>query len=313
MMYNFLADESGKIIAMSEVDREIYGAYDLGEGDVKFSIHEDAIDGMIFTYNDIDIDLTDMGPANALLDCTKVGEKIVVEGHINPHASAYYIFDTNSGDFEEQVYGCNFIYHDGDITTAVYSIWGEVYNLAGDLIGSFDDGEIFELEFTDNNKAVKAVCYTFVDGEEITEEKTFELPDTGTRSMYYYADFIVGNRYSAWARFIKDAPEDAKGFVIVNPPEYMKYRFYNSETIDEDAGDRLTFVALYDDTEVQVESEGKILTETTLRKGEEINLRVNIPEGIPVKNLKIKVNNEEITFPIGQLSGKDPVHCKFIE
>lgn len=314
MMYNFLADESGKIIAMSEVDREIYGAYDLGEGNVEFSINDGAAgDGLMFSYNGIDMDLTDLGPANALLDCTKVGEKIVIEGHINPHNSAYYVFDTNTCEFEAQCYGANFIYYEGDITTAVYSIWNEVYNYAGDLIGRFDEGEIYDLEFTDNNKAVKAVCTNFVDGEEFTEEKTFEIPDTGTRSMYYYADFAVGERYSAWARFIKDAPKNAKGFVFIRPREFMKYGLYNSEILDEETEDNLVFVALYDDTEISVESEGNIISETTLRKGEAIKYQVNIPEGIPVKNLIIKVNNEETEFPIGQLSGKDPVHCKFIE
>ena len=314
MMYNFLADESGKIISVSEVDTEIYGAYDLGEGDIEFCINdEEAGDGLMFTYNGINIDLTNMGPANCLLDCTKVGEKILIEGHINPHNSAYYIFDTNSGDFEEQCYGCNFIYHDGDITTAVFSTWDQVYDYAGDLIGWFDEGEIYDLEFVDDNKAVKAVCYRFEGDEEIEEVKTFEIPDTGTRSMYYYADFIVSRRYSAWARFIKDAPEGALGFVIENPPQYMMYRMYNSEVLDEDTDNHLVVAALYDDTVVSVEENGEELMNITLRKGECVNLQVVIPEGIPEKNLKIKANNEELTFPIGQLSGKDPVHCQFLK
>ncbi|MBR5944432.1 MAG: hypothetical protein IKZ94_05735 [Lachnospiraceae bacterium] len=322
MMYSVLTDNSGKVTAISEVDTEIYGAYDLGEGENDISV-----DGMIFKYNDMEIDMTDVGPANVLMDCTKVGDRILIEGHVNPHYGAWYVYDTNTGDYDVELYAGQVIYYNGDITTAVYSINNEVYNYAGDLIGWFDEGEILDLQFTNNNQSVKAVNYTFVDGDEIEEEKEFEIPETGIGTIYKYLDFCATYRSSKWAGLIDEAPNDAKGLVIVDAPDRLSYYMHYTKILDENADEQMIVAALQDETVITVESgepefkdDGsmnwktkEVLYEQTLEKAEAVEFTTNITEGIPDKCIRLKADGEEKLFPIQTLSGENPLRCKFID
>lgn len=103
-----------------------------------------------------------MDVINSIIDVIPVGEKIVVECHVGPKNAVYCIFDTTSQSFESDLIGCNLIWYDNDIKTAVYSFWSDIYAYDGSVIKSYDftDNEfISDLMFSDDNtKLIVTIC-----------------------------------------------------------------------------------------------------------------------------------------------------------
>lgn len=134
-----------------------------------------AYEGTVFEYEGQKYDIADREPlVTAITDCKPAGKYIVVEGHCGPKNSLYGIFDTETESFEKNIAGSNLIWHDEDITTAVYSFWSGIYAYDGSLLAdlALSEGDlIYGLEFRDGYTKV-AVTIQTDDGssyEEIIE------------------------------------------------------------------------------------------------------------------------------------------------
>ena len=132
--------------------------------------------GTVFTYEDLSYDISDRVPGvNAILSCTKAGKHIVIDGHIGPKNGAFLLFNTETRQFEDEIFGSNFIWYDDDITTAVYAFWNEIYRYDGSLVGTVlmtEGSYLYGLEFAENHSKVKATIMT-ESGD--TEEQIFDL------------------------------------------------------------------------------------------------------------------------------------------
>lgn len=123
-------------------------------------------EGTTFTYGKNTYDVTQLAPAaNAITGCQIVGEHVVVEGHVNPQVGVYLIFNTQTMDFEGELTGTHLICHSDDITTAVYACREEIFDYAGNLLGTAATAEgealyISQLIFSDDLTAVYARCET---------------------------------------------------------------------------------------------------------------------------------------------------------
>ncbi|MGN1176398.1 MAG: hypothetical protein ACI4S1_13180 [Roseburia sp.] len=128
-----------------------------------------SFEGTVFHYGEKEYDVTSRVEAiNSIIDAIPVGEKIIVECHVGPKNSVYCIFDTNSQSFENDLIGCNLIWYDNDIKTAVYSFWSYIYAYDGSVIKSYDfagNEFITGLMFSDDKtKLIVTIC-TDDDGE----------------------------------------------------------------------------------------------------------------------------------------------------
>ncbi len=113
-----------------------------------------SFEGTVFRYGGKEFDLTERkGLINSILSCTPAGRYLVVEGHVGPHNGVYCIFDTNAGEFVEDIVGHHLIWQGDDLTTAVYAFWNDIYYYDGRLAKKFslneDEYMIHNLEFTD--------------------------------------------------------------------------------------------------------------------------------------------------------------------
>ncbi|MCR5799936.1 MAG: hypothetical protein K6G69_07665 [Lachnospiraceae bacterium] len=320
VMYGFAADENGVITGLSETDKSYGGLYDAGEREPEFSY-----DGLNFRYNGsvYDISYQDCG-ANAITDCTQVGNRIVVEGHINPHNSAYLIFNTDLGDFEKVIYGTNFIWKDNDISTAVYAQYNQIYNYKGNLIGIVSGEEITELSFEDNGTDIKAEYYG-KDNETLYSEE-FEIEENNDSLMYRYYDYRNRPTLLRWKEFVKEADDNAVMFIMINPPQEIQDRVWNERVIDENALDMLYIVPLCDDLTVSVESgeltqnaagdfewttksEGE---KATYQKGDVVSYHINVPEGMPERSIKFEHDGKSGYYIVQPISGKSDINCIFV-
>ncbi len=131
-------------------------------------------DGTIFTYDGVDYDMSETAPpTNAVMSCTEAGNNIVVEGHINPNMSSYSIYDKNTREFGNIIYGTSFIWRGDDVSTGVYAAWNEIIKYDGTVIASLDlqEGEvIYDLAFSDDYASVNAtiLCDTAERTETVT-------------------------------------------------------------------------------------------------------------------------------------------------
>lgn len=132
--------------------------------------------GTVFVYEDLFYNISDRVPGvNAILSCTMAGKHVVINGHISPKNGAYLLFNTETKQFEDEIYGSNFIWYDDDITTAVYAFWNEIHRYDGSLVGTVlmtEDSYLYDLEFAENHSKVRATIMT-ESGD--TEEQIFDL------------------------------------------------------------------------------------------------------------------------------------------
>ncbi|MBP3468023.1 MAG: hypothetical protein J6K26_00700 [Lachnospiraceae bacterium] len=130
-----------------------------------------SFEGTVFHYGEQVYDVASrVQGINSIIDVIPVGEKIIVECHAGPKNEVYCIFDTTSQFFENDLIGCNLIWYDNDIKTAVYSFWSDIYAYDGSVIKSYDLTEnefIDNMMFSDDNtKLIVTIC-TDDDGERI--------------------------------------------------------------------------------------------------------------------------------------------------
>ena len=302
-MYSVEEDRAGRVTRISEVPRSFYGIYDLGELEPEFSWHD-----QVFTYNGVNYFLEDYEtPANAIMDCVRVGRWIVAECHVNPNVSQYLLFSIDQGDFLESITGTNLIWQGDDISTAVYLMWDSVYNYKGDPIGSVQEGEIFDLSFSEDGSSVLAECWKIEGEEEVTftEEFEYEYPDSG---MYRYKDWRLRDTPEHWAALMEEAPENAECLIMVNPPEDIPLIINETVEIDPQAYDRVYVFALKDDTRVQIDKEETV----RLDQGQLAEFVVTVPEGMPTRKMKVTTEDGEAEWEVFILSGKTDQRSTFL-
>ena len=317
IMCKLSTDMKGNIMSMEEITQSYYGFYDMGDLPAQISY-----DGLTFTYNGYEFDLTNYDtPANAIMDVYEMGEWVVVECHINPHVGCYYLFNKYTGDIERRIEGAGLIQRNADdITTSVYSAWDTVYNWKGNPIGITDNGsEVMDLRFGNDGPLVVA--------EDLNGKEYYFDEPYGDEAMYAYGKFLRHRTPENWKDFMSYAPDGAIGFVMINPSIEMNGSLPWPQ--DNTSGpDTVYFVALEDDTYIDYDTgqsvydenedddfkwePGKVLDVATLSKGEARAYSTTVPEGIPTSMIHIVSGNKSGEFEVFELSGETDLSCAFI-
>ncbi len=312
-IYRFQTDANGEIVAVKPVDIVMYGVYDMESLDPSFSF-----DDRNFYYNDCTFALEEFAPgATAIMDCERHGDWIVVDCHVNPHYGLYAFFNIYYGDFRYEILGANLTFADDDLVSAVYSINNEVYDFWGHLIGTVDEGEVYDLAFVDN----ETISVTYLDNHDTEHEVEMEH-ETVDRELFLYYEFMMsGYASDHWKKFIDKAPEDAAALVITNPPEFICDLIPGSNPEPDYTGDKVCVLALQDHETVRIDigeadapaNERGYGTFRDLDRSDAAYYLLPIPEGMPSDTLIVRTaDKKEYTWEIGMISGRVPQHTIFV-
>ena len=302
-MYSIKTNSEGKISELKEVDTSYYGIYDMGNARQLYDY-----DGMTFIINGFEYDLTDYdSPANAIMDMYQVGDWIVIEGHVNPHAGIYYLINVYTGIIEKTITGANLVWMGDDITTSVHSLYGELYNFKDHLIGTTDGTEIDSVSFDPDGRKVRVTDFN-------NNKYVFEI-DNEDAALYKFADFQRNETSERWRDFMDEASQDAIAYVAVDPPyDTVGGMPYPVEIVTDTYG-YVYIAALEDDTEIHIDygnydwennrfDSVNVLDEATLDKGEARSYQVTVSEGIPSYCIFIKAGDRSGMFPVTMISGE---------
>ena len=287
-------------------------------GSEKSASHDYSYEGTVFTIDGKDMDVREEVPAvNAITDAYEVGDWIILDCHVNPHFGMYEFYNTNSGSFEYDIQGANLTWRDDDLSTAVYSMFNEVYDFWGHPIGWVNEGEVYGVKWIDD-KTVGAECWIVDEKgneDEFTEKYECEPHDKAVLSYYEY--LLGGDKQ--WEKLTNNAPGNAVALVIVNPPERILDKLPRPIVYDKDAYDRVVVVSLEDGLSVHIEpgsyaSEGSASgRKHEINKGEAVVYQVTVPEGLPNGSLVVSSPiGDEVSWDIIQISGKSPVMSEYL-
>ncbi|MCR5672103.1 MAG: hypothetical protein K6F87_00115 [Lachnospiraceae bacterium] len=302
-VYAFTTNEKGRITKISEIRKSYYDLYDFGVLAPIFTY-----EGTSFTVNSARYDITEYVPAaNAIMDMYMIGDWLVIEGHINPHVSAYCLFDIYRGDVSKTIVGANLTWIGDDISTLVYSAYENVYNIKDHIIYTAGTGEIESLEYVKGKNEVRV--RTFDDREYTC------YPDNDDTATFKLMDFERYMTAERWNEFMKEAPEDAMAYVMIGPPDILR-PFLSYLEIDEEVKDDCIYiVSLGDKMEYRIDtgdydyeadkfkSESRI-EEGELNKGGSDAYAMVISEGIPTACVFFADENRGGKFPITMISGE---------
>lgn len=275
------------------------------EDDINVSFSHD---DRSFTVNGKTYDIAELNDGStAVMDVWQTGDWIIADCHINPHFGMYYLVNIYTGNIEKRIRGANLTWCGDDITTAVYSVMGDVYNFKDHIVYSgSDDDEIYDIKYNTS-------------GDEITIE-TFggntytEYVDNDDTAMYQYADYLRYPTEDRWNEFMRQAPENAVAFVMDTPPEEVAALLPHPEEFSTDTPECFCVVSLEDDTSVRLaQGEMDIDTwefkpsytahSTTLNRGESCGYRMVIPEGLPSYAVYFIAGNRRGIIPVSILTG----------
>ena len=274
-------------------------------------------DGRDFTVNGVTVGIDDFEPAaNAIMDMYRVGDWIVVEGHINPHVGAYCCYNIYTETVEKTIVGANLTWKGDDLTTAVYSNMDGLYNFKEHLIGTTDGTEISEVYFSSAPNEV------FVRDFEDFEYR-FEISGDD-EAMYRYADYVRKGTPESWDEFTRLAPDNAIAFVMVNPPEDSVDLMPDTIDIMHEDIEHTYVVSLMDETDIRLDYgefdidsfefvSDETVDKTVLRSGSARGYDIVAAEGMPIYCIFIKAGKNEGNFPISVISGESDVCGEFIE
>ena len=304
MMCRITTDDQVRIEKITEPDESYYGIYDLGDLPQDYSY-----EGRSFTVNGVTIELGEDidSPVNAITDMRQVGDWVVIDGHVNPHMGAYYLFNIYHGWISKTIWGASLTWLGDDITTAVYSSENGVYDFKDNLLGTTDGTEVYDIKY---NKSGSMLEVTDMNG------KTYSM-EAGAKdtAMYRYADFVRSRKYSDWRAFMEEAPGNAAAFIMGNPP-YEVQNIVQRVNMTDGGSDYLYVVALEDNTKVRfdrgnfdVDSQDfhpeTKLYETTLNKGQCVGFQAVLTEGVPDHAVYVITDDAGAIFPVTQISGKN--------
>ena len=311
MICEVVTGRNGEIKKISDVERAVYGIYDMGELEQDYSYKD-----MTFTINGVDLDMHEVVPvATAIMGCEQVGDWIIVDCHVNPHTSAYEFYNINdglTGCFQYEIVGTNLIWQGDDLSTAVYEYYNEIFDFWGHRIGSVQEGEIYELSFADD-MTIEAKCW-MVDAigreNEFTEKFEYEPCDHAVLSYYEY---MLGGRRQL-ERLREEAPADAVALVIVNPPEKILGRMPFAQNYEEGALDKVAVVSLTGGQEQYIEpmepgASGSSMGRRNVSRtklGDVVVYNVTVPEGMPMDEVVVSTEESDVFWDIATLSGRIP-------
>ena len=296
-------------------DDEDEEAEEAAEPEVDYSY-----EGIVFTVNGKDFDIRDYCPVvNAIMDCERVGDWIIVNCHVNPHVGVYEFYNIYSESFEYEIQGVNLTWRDDDLSTAVYSMYSEIFNFWGNPIGWIEDAEIMGIEYIDD-ETIGAECWMIdEEGEEAVSTRAFECISNDSAVLKYYEYLLGGN--SRWKNFMKTAPENSSALVMVNPPEKILEKMPQPAIKNDGALDTVIAVSLADRTKFHVNTDdtdasgkskyNKLFYEAG--RGDAVVFQLTVPEGIPHETLEVYVDDAfKASWDIGSLSGRSPQISTFI-
>lgn len=284
---------------------------------------EYSYEGVIFTVDGIDINITEFAPAvNAIMDVLRVGDWLIVEGHVNPNVSVYEFYNVNkkpAASFDYEISGSSLIWQDDDLSTAVYAYYNEIYDFWGNQIGFIEDWSLTDLTFIDST-TIGAECWQ-IDGKGNENYTTleFEYEPCDSAVLKYY-EFLLGGM-GQWDDFISLAPEGAIAMVIVNPPEKIAAYIPTPNLYDEGDPDSLMVVGLKEYQQITIEEISSASEEINMQSmriaslgmGMSILFKLTVPEGAPTDVLEVKAASDgRASWEICQLSGRVPKISKFI-
>ncbi|WP_029200556.1 hypothetical protein [Oribacterium sp. NK2B42] len=309
-MCRLTVNSDGSLKDIEEVDHAFYGMYDLGDLEPEISF-----EGMTFHFKNKFYDLSKLGAGNAIMDVFHAYGKEIIDCHVSPHMSEYYIYDRFLGELcPETIQGTNLIWLDDDFTTAIYSQGNDVIDLCGDLMYHSNYDEILDLAFIEGGKKVR--CSAIKSGDSKTYEEVFEMPERLDGAMNAYCTFADSGRASDYRKFMEYAPKDAVFFVAVDPQIWTRNVFNMQEVIEEGAENDVLVVALQNDTTADVYEGDKQLTYTKYLNKERCAMyKMTVSEGMPRYTVKVTTQNQgkEKTkeWPVTEFSGKTYTHSKF--
>ena len=299
-IYDIMTDSKGDIISMSELDHAAFGDYE--EYPLAQSV---SVDGTSFTINDCEYDIQDYGGIGDLItDYYEVGDYLILESHVNPHRSEYFIFDMRMAWPVSTLYGCNFI-HDNNIWDSFYSDMNAVYDYEGHLIHVVEDAtEICGLSFDGDNIRIE---YWKDDYETVYEEE-IERPECLNAPIYHFAEFKHHQNALTWSYFRKYGTSDSLFMVMVNPPEDESWIYHMPRELEEDGSDVIYVIALQDETRIEF-SNGDY---EFLDKGQIAAYSLTIPEGAPRLTLFAETPDGRTSeWDIGVISGENDIRWIF--
>ena len=318
MMCEVTTDSKGKIKKITDVDMAFYNIYDMGSLEPDYSYN-----GTTLTVEGVDIDIREYAPAaNAITDCRRVGDWLIVDCHVNPDMGIYLFYNINNGlldYFEYQIAGANLIWQGDDLSTAVYQHYNDIYDIWGHPIGHIQDGELYELSFKDKNTIV-AKCWSVDEigrEKEFTEEFEYEPCDG---AVWAYYEYLLGGMRQ-W-RILKELAGDATALVIVNPPEQIINKMPTQIEFEKGALDKVAVIPLVDDAKVTIKSTipgalpGDKKQEDTekIYKGRAVLFDVTVSEAMPTAIITVKAKGyDEATWEVMQLSGRIPQMSTFVK
>ena len=281
---------------------------------------EISIDGMTFNYNNCSFDMTEYVPAaNAIMDYYVVGDWVILDLHVNPHFGIYEFFNMYYADFVYEIQGANLTWQGDDLSTAVYTMYNEICDLWGRQIAHIDEAELMGVTFVDDD-TIEADCWKINDeGKEETYTEEFEY-ENNDKALLSCVEYYMGND-RALDRLIKEAPENAVAYVMVNPPAIITERADISDD-DGDGLDILGVVSLKDVQTMHIESKDPDESGnnqrymdrfTDLNKGGSEFIRITVPEGIPTESVVLESKEYGTNiWDIATISGKSPQTGTFI-
>ena len=192
---------------------------------------------------------------DSILSCMSAGNWIIVECHVNPYQSAYEFYNTVSGDFEYEILGATLKWQQDDLSTAIYFLQNQIFDFWGNLIGSVENGEVYGLQFAGDDTILAKCRAVDENGKEYEFTQEFEYEPHDKEVLAYY-EYLLGDS-SKWDALLKDAPDKAAAFLMVNPPKMILDRKPKAQVIDAGSYDRVVVVSLFDDEKVQLRPYGE--------------------------------------------------------
>ena len=197
-------------------------------------------EGLVFKVNGRAYDLQKLGsPANAIMDARQVGDWVVVEGHVNPHVGVYPIVSLLTGDMEYTIVGAGLTWTGEDVTTGVYSMYDEIYDFEGNIIGKTNGAEVSELSISEDGTEITAVdfddnSYVFDKNGGGRKEESADTVYSGVLALYKEAQEGACSQEQVESMGLKtELLQDAWPWAASE--EAVKYLFFdvNSDGKDE--------------------------------------------------------------------------------
>lgn len=273
-------------------------------------------DDRSFTVNGRVYDVTELDDgANAVMDVWQSGDWVIADCHISPHFGMYYFVNIFTGEIDKKIMGANLTWFGDDITTAVYSVMGDVYNFKDHVVCMLGDDEVYDIKY---NSTGDQIIINTLGGNTYTE-----YVDNEDTAMYRYADYLRHPTEDRWNKFMEEAPEGAVAFVMDTPPWDVAALLLNPIELTTDTPECFYVVSLEDGTDVRLArgdmdidtwefTPSSTVHSTVLDRGEACGYRMVIPEGQPYYAVYFIAGNKRGMRTVSILTGETDRCSEFV-